>query len=653
MERIGVFVCHCGTNIKSTVDAARIVEYSRKEPGVVHSAEYAYLCSEAGQSIIATAIKEHNLTGIAVCACSPRMHENTFRKAAEKAGLNAYMVEMANIREQCSWVHKDKEEATEKALVLTRAAIAKIHLNSPLFPGTSPVTKRALVIGGGIAGIQTALDIAEAGFHVDIVESTPGIGGKMAQLDKTFPTLDCSACILTPKMVDAAAHENITLHTYSEVEKVEGFVGSFTVDIKKKARSVDMVKCTGCGDCWAKCPVKKIPSEFDSKMANRCAIYVPFAQAVPNVPVIDREHCIKFKTGRCGLCEKVCQPGAIDFEEKDTVITEQYGVIIIATGFEVMPLDKFGEYSYHASPDVITSLELERLTNAAGPTGGNLVRPSDKKKPETITFIQCVGSRDNTERGKTYCSKICCMYTAKHAISIKEKYPDININVFYIDVRTPGKGFEEFYRRAVEVYGVNYIKGQVGKVADEGDGLWVQAVDLLDNTRVDHKAGLVVLATAIEPGPSAKKISSMLSAGVDSNLFFTEAHPKLRPVESPTAGVFLSGCCHGPKDIPETVSQASAAACKAIGVLAKDRLTTNPCTAFSSKNLCNGCGMCVNVCPYGAVSISETGDEPVSDVNSALCQGCGACAVTCPSGAMDLNGFTHKQLMAEVDAVCR
>ena len=649
MQKVGVFVCHCGSNIKSTVDVAHVVEEIKNEPGVAFSQHYPYLCAEAGQLLVRNAIKEHGLTGIVVCACSPRMHEATFRKAAQKAGLNPYMVEIANIREQCSWVHKDMEEATQKAIVLARAAIAKVHKNTPLSPGFSPVAKRALVIGGGIAGIQTALDIADAGFEVDLVEATPSIGGKMAQLDKTFPTLDCAACILTPKMVDAAAHEHITIHTYSQVESVEGFVGNFNVTIRKKARSVCTSKCTGCGDCWAKCPVKNIPSEFESGLANHRAIYTPFAQAVPNVPVIDRNHCIKFKTGKCGLCQKICQPQAIDFTQEDSFVNQTYGVIIVATGFKPINLDKFGEYGYQHSQDVITSLELERITNAAGPTGGKLLCPSNGQKPKSITFIQCVGSRDTTCRGKTYCSKICCMYTAKHAIAIKEKHPEIDINVFYIDVRTPGKNFDEFYRRAVEVYGVNYIKGQVGKVADTGKGLQIQAMDMLDNKRIDCTTDMVVLATAIEPSDGAKSISTMLAAGVDTNGFFTEAHPKLRPVESPTAGIFLSGVCHGPKDIPETVAQASAAACKAIGILVKDKLTTNPCTAMSDTGLCNGCAACTNVCPYYAISITENG---VVEVNPTLCQGCGACAVTCPSGAMDLQGFTNKQLMAEVDAIC-
>lgn len=662
MQRIGVFVCHCGSNIAATVDVKKVARTAMMEPGVVHSDDYQYMCSEAGQARIMAAIQEKGLTGIVVCACSPRMHETTFRKAAERAGLNPYMVEIANIREHCSWIHKDMEEGTKKAVILTRAAIAKVNLNTPLKSGESRVTKRALVIGGGIAGIQTALDIADAGYEVDIVEKTPSIGGRMSQVDKTFPTLDCSACILTPKMVEAAAHDKITIYTYSEVEKVGGFVGDFTVDIRKKARSIDMDKCTGCGVCQEKCPYKKTPSEFNQGLNNRSAVYTPFAQAIPNVPVIDREHCIKFKTGKCGVCAKVCQAGAVDYEQQDEIVTEKYGAVVVATGFDTIKLDDFDEYAYSQSPDVITSLELERIMNAAGPTKGHLERISDGKAPKNMVFIQCVGSRDITCRGKSYCSKICCMYTAKHAMLIRDKYPGVNVTVFYIDVRTPGKNFDEFYRRAVEEYGVNYIKGQVGKVAPQPDGqLLVQGVDLLDNKQILVEADMVVLATAIEPDSSVRSIATMLTASIDTNNFLTEAHPKLRPVESPTAGVFLSGVCQGPKDIPETVAQAGAAAIKAVGLLAKDKLLTNPCTAKSDELLCNGCSNCENVCPYGAISYEEkeVNDSGIREVrrvavvNNALCQGCGACTVTCPCGAMDLQGFSNRQLIAEVDAICR
>ena len=664
MQRVGVFVCWCGSNIAGTVDVQAVSEALKGEPGVVFSANYQYMCSQSGQDLIKDAIKEHKLTGIVVCSCSPRMHEATFRKTAVAAGLNPYMVEIANIREQCSWVHKDIASGTEKAIILGKAAIAKVNLNAPLTPGESPVTKRALVIGGGIAGIQTALDIADAGFEVDIVEKQPTIGGKMAQLDKTFPTLDCAACILTPKMVDVAQNDKIRIFSYSEVTDVSGFVGNFNVKIKKKARYVKEDICTGCGACLEKCPMKKVPNEFNLGMDNRAAIYIPFAQAVPKIATIDPNACNMLKNGKCGLCARVCTAGAIDYTQKDEIIEEKYGAIVVATGFNPISMEKFDEFAYNQSKDVITSLEFERLTNAAGPSAGKLVRPSDGKHPHTIVFVQCVGSRCEScaEKGKEYCSKICCMYTAKHAMLTRDKYPDTEVYVFYIDVRTPGKNFDEFYRRAVEEYGVKYVKGMVGKVVPEGDKLKVQASDLLSNKQLHIDADLVVLAAAIEPDKSARSLATMLTASMDTNDFFTEAHPKLRPVESPTAGVFLSGTCQGPKDIPETVSQAGAAASKVIGLLCKDNLMGNPCVASSDELMCNGCSSCERVCPYGAISYIEkefrmpdrsTKIRRVASVNPAVCQGCGACTVACPSGAMDLNGFKNNQIMAEVDAICK
>ena len=664
MQRIGVFVCWCGSNIAATVDVQKVSELLRNEPGVVISENYQYMCSQAGQDMIKNAIHEHGLTGIIICSCSPRMHEATFRKTAAAAGINPYMVEIANVREQCSWVHKDIADATEKAVILGRAAIAKVNLNAPLVPGETPVTKRALVIGGGIAGIQTALDIADAGFEVDIVETKPTIGGKMAQLDKTFPTLDCAACILTPKMVDAGQNERIRIFSYSEVCEVHGFVGNFSVKIKKRARYVDETKCTGCGLCTEKCPQKGIPNEFNLGMDTRRAIYIPFAQAVPKVATIDPMHCNMLKNGKCGVCAKLCSVGAIDYKQQDEFIEERYGAIVAATGFNPIPMDKFDEFAYSQSKDVVTSLELERLMNAAGPTGGTLLRPSDGKHPHTIVFVQCVGSRCSADagKGKEYCSKICCMYTAKHAMLIREKYPDTEVFVFYIDVRTPGKLFDEFYRRAVEEYGVHYIKGMVGKVSPEGDKLIVQASDLIDNKQLHIAADMVVLAAAIEPDKSARPLATMLTASMDTNDFFTEAHPKLRPVESPTAGIFLSGACQGPKDIPETVAQAGAAASKVIGLLSKDKLVGNPCVAHSDENMCTGCSLCERVCPYGAITyIDKEFKMPdrtvqkrrIALVNDAVCQGCGACTVACPSGAMDLLGFSVQQIMAEVDAICK
>ena len=668
MERIGVFVCHCGTNIAGVVDVEKVAEELGKVDGVVYSTHYTYMCSSAGQKMIEDHIKDDKLTGVVLCSCSPRMHEKTFRACAERAGLNPYKVEVANIREQTSWVLKDVNEATEKAIALGKAAIAKSILDTPLTEGETPVTKRALVIGGGIAGITAALDIADAGFPVDIVEKKPTVGGKMAMLDKTFPTLDCASCIVTPKMTEVSQNPNIRILSYSEVVGVSGYIGNFSIDIKRRARFVDETKCTGCGECIEKCPNKKVPNDFNLNLDTKKAIYIPFAQAVPKVATIDDTYCLHMKglkNGKdnvCGFCQKACGVGAINFDMKDEVITEKYGAIIVATGYNPIDLDKFDEFAYNTSPDVVSSLEFERLCNASGPTNGHLKRPSDGKEPKNIVFIQCVGSRcaAGAEKGHEYCSKVCCMYTAKHAILTRDHYPDTNCYVFTIDVRTPGKNFDEFYRRAVEQYGVNYIKGQVGKITPLADGtLDVQGSDLILNKQVHIKADMVVLAASIEADKSARPLATMLTTSMDTNDFFLEAHAKLRPVESPTAGIFLAGCCQGPKDIPETVAQSSGAAAKAICLLIKDKLQNNPCTAQPDENACNGCGQCANVCPYGAISYIDkdfrgpnrtTITRHISQVNSAMCQGCGACTVACPSGAMDLKGFSNKQILAEVDA---
>ena len=652
MARVGVFVCHCGKNIAGTVDVERAAELAVELPGVVHAADYKYMCSDPGQRLIAEAIREHHLDRIVVAACSPSLHEPTFQACAEDQGLNRYMVEIANIREQCSWVHDDRAEATTKAVELIDSARAKTIQSRPLYPSTIPVEKRALIIGGGISGIQAAIDIGMAGYEAVIVEREPSIGGRMAQFDRTFPTLDCAACILTPKMVTVARDRNITLYTHSEVLEVSGYVGNYVAKIRKRARSVDPVKCTGCGTCWQKCP-SKVSSEFDQHLGERKAIYIPFPQAVPRVPVIDREHCIYFQRGKCKVCERFCEAGAIDYEQEDEVIEEKFGAIIVATGFTGFDHSTYGEYAGGKHPDIITGLQFERMANSSGPTGGEILRPSDGEKAETVVFVQCVGSRDK-HKGMAYCSRLCCMYTAKHGLLFKEQNPDGQAYVFYMDIRAAGKNYEEFVRRAQEEFGVNYLRGRVSRIFDRGGKLVVRGADTLAGTAVEIEADLVVLATALVAREDAVDVARMLGIPYDEYRLFTEGHPKLAPVETVSNGVFLTGACQAPKDIPDTVATASAASSKALGLFSHDTLSAEPIVAEIDQSKCTGCQACIAVCPFNAIETTEwrvpgtRQTKTVSHVIESLCHGCGNCTVVCPAGAPDLAGFSHEQILAQV-----
>jgi len=654
MARIGVFICHCGENIARTVDVVAVAASAARLPGVVHAVEYKYICSDPGQQMIRKAVSDLRLTGLVVGACSPRMHEATFRRAAAEAGLNPYLVEMANLREHCSWVHADRAAATAKAIDLVRVMVEKVKRNRSLEPIRVPIEPTALVVGGGIAGIQAALDIAQAGKKVILVERSASIGGHMARLSETFPTLDCSQCILTPRMVEAASHPNITLMTYSEVESVEGFVGNFQVTIRRKAKYVDWSKCTGCGDCWAKCPVKKIPSEFDAGLAPRTAIYRPFPQAVPNKPVIDAAHCLMLTKKKCGVCAKVCERGAIHFEDADELFRVKVGAVVLATGFDLWDHSAYGEYGGGRWADVVDGFQFERLASASGPTGGEIRRPSDGAVPQTVVFIQCCGSRD-AKVGKAYCSKICCMYTAKHAMLYKHKVHEGRAVVFYMDVRAGGKGYEEFVRRAVEADGVEYVRGRVSRIYRRRDGrLVVRGADTLAGKPVTIEADLVVLADAVVPRRGSERLARMFGVGYDADGFYSEAHPKLRPVETSAAGVFLAGACQSPKDIPETVSQASAAAAKVLGLFSRPELEREPVVAKVNENTCVHCRACLAACPYGAIEDHEIRDRQgrllkvVAKVNEGLCQGCGTCVAVCRSKSMDLEGFTDDQVFAQV-----
>ena len=665
MSRIGVFTCWCGENIARTVDVDEVAKRVAGFPGVVCSLNYKYMCSDPGQAMVREKIASEKLDGIVVASCSPHMHLKTFRKTAQTAGLNPYLVEMANVREHCSWVHHDKPSATAKAIDIIRLSIAKVCNNVPLKPIQVPVTRRALVIGAGVAGIQAALDIADAGHEVIVVEREPSIGGKMAGLSETFPTLDCSQCILTPRMVEVGQHPRIKLYSYSEVEAVDGFVGNFKIKIRQKARYVDVSKCTGCGDCWSVCPLKKNPSEFDYGMGMRPAIYIPFPQAVPARPVIDKKTCAKLIRNGCGLCEKKCKAGAIDFKDEDRVVEESVGCIVVATGYKLYSIAKvqpkaslsgYGEYGYGKYKDVIDSLQFERLISASGPTGGVFKRPSDGTIPKNVVFISCVGSRDNA-KGLPYCSKICCMYTAKHTMLYKHKVHDGQAHVFYMDIRAGGKGYDEFVRRAIEQDGAKYYRGRVSKITQENGKLVVRGADTLTGTPVTIEADLVVLASAMRPSDGVEELAQKLNIGYDEHGFLMESHPKLRPVETNTGGVFIAGACQAPKDIPESVAQASAAASKVQVMLAADELTREPEIAAINEQTCAACYTCLHTCPYHAIERAEvrTGRgvfiKNTARVNAGLCMGCGTCVSVCPSKSADLQGFSEQQIYAMVESL--
>jgi heterodisulfide reductase subunit A len=650
--RLGVYICHCGVNIKANVNVAKLAKFAEQLPYVRVARDYLYMCSEPGQQMIKKDIEEHGLDRVVVASCSPRMHEITFRNVLKSAGLNPYCLEMANIREHCSWVHDDKMKATQKAQKLLAAAVSKAALLEPLVEKEVEVTPAALVIGGGIAGIQAALDIADAGYKVYLVEREPSIGGHMIQLDKTFPTLDCSACILTPKMADVGNHPNIELFSYSEVVDVKGFIGNFEVTIKKKPRYIDEKKCTACGQCTQYCSIEA-PDPFNLNLSKRKCIYIPFPQAVPACYVIDPEHCRYFLTKDCTQCVEVCKKGvdAIDLNQQEELIEVKVGTVVVATGYDLFDPSAKPEYGYQLYENVITGLELERLSNASGPTTGEIIL--NGKKPKDVVFIQCVGSRDKSV-GNEYCSRVCCMYTAKQAHLVKEKLPEARITVFYMDVRAFGKGFEEFYDR-VKMEGVVYRRGNPSEVYRKGGRLAVKAEDTLRGELVEVEADLVVLATGIVPKKETAGIASLFKLSRSPDRFLLEAHPKLRPVYSASDGIFLAGCCQGPKDIPDTVAQAGAAAAKALIPLSRGIVSTQAITSFVRESDCRGCGFCVEACPFGAIErrqVQRGGlQSVVASVNEVLCKGCGVCASVCLSGAVQQKSFTDKQLLSMVVAL--
>jgi heterodisulfide reductase subunit A2 len=645
-RRIGVFVCHCGRNIAGSVDVERVVEQIKGYPDVVHAENYIYMCSDPGQRLVIKAIKEKNLDGIVMSNCSPSLHERTFRNLAASQGINPYLCEIANIREQCSWPHaSDKEAATAKAVTIIQTIVEKLRKNLSLIPAVVPVTKRVLVIGAGIAGMQSALDIASGGYHVILVEKSPSIGGHAAQLSETFPRLESVNILMIPIIEKVLSHPNIKLYRYAEVQSVSGYVGNFLVNIRQKASYIDDSKCDGCISCLQGCPVK-IPSGFERGLAEQSAIYVPSPQSLVRKPLIDIQSCRHFTSGDCEACQQICPKEAIDFKQQDVIAQEKVGAIIVSTGYDLYPHNRATEYA--VDPDVLDGLQFERLLSATGPTGGRIRRPSDNKVPRQLVFISCVGSRD-PEHGVPYCSRVCCIYSAKQAMLYKKTVPDGQAYVFYMDVRSDAKYYEEFTKKAVDEGGVLYIRGRVSRVFREGNVLKVWGTDTLTGKSIEISADMVVLATAMVASPGARELARKLNIISDANGFISEAHLKLRPVETLTSGIYLAGTAQWPRDIPETIASASGAASKILSLFSRKELLHEPTIAEVDTEICKGCGQCVSICAYGAIELDAK--KKVARVNEALCEGCGACAATCPSKAMKHRNWTPAQLFEMLDAV--
>ena len=648
LKRIGVFVCHCGTNIAGTVDVPRVVEEIARYPGVVHTEDYMYMCSDPGQDLLRKQIRENTLTGVVIACCTPTMHERTFRRAASLEDMNPYHLEIANIREQCSWPHiKEKETATRKAITIVRATIEKLRLNMELTPSVTPLTKRALVIGGGIAGIQAALDIANGGHEVILVERDTAIGGHARQLAGTFPTLERTGCLIAPILDEIAHHPLIKIYTCSDVEEVSGYVGNFTAQIRNRACFVDRSRCTACGLCLDRCPVS-VPSEFDRGLSQRKPIEIPAPGAVPFQPRIDATKCLHFNDGECSACQEICPAGAIDFADEDTFVDEEVGAIIAAPGYDLLPPDR--TRAIPQDPDIIDGLQFERILSSTGPTGGEIRRPSDGRTPQEIVFISCVGSRD-PENGVPYCSRVCCMYIAKQAMLYRQAVPDGQAYIFYTDMRSDARDFEEFVQGAMSDSGILYLRGDTPTMIRDGDNIRILGVDTLAAKDIEISADLVVLARAIIPHATTKELGRTLNIASDEQGFLTEAHIKLRPVETLTSGIFLAGTAQWPRDIPDTITSASGAASKVLSLFSQGELLREPVVASVDEETCTGCGQCVSVCTYHAIEVDAR--TKIAVVNEALCEGCGACSVTCPSKAMQLKNWTHRQYFAMIDATVR
>jgi heterodisulfide reductase subunit A len=634
--RIGIFVCECGGNIGDVVDVKAVVEKVKNWEKVVAAKYHKYLCSKPAQEMMAEAIKKENLDRVVVSSCTPRMHLATFQSVLERAGLNPYMLEFVNIREQDSWVHgpKPSAEATKKAVSLIRGGYERCLKLEPLEIISEKGSREILIVGGGIAGITAALELGYLGYKVHLVERRPSIGGNMAKLTKVFPTLDCAQCILTPRMAEVGRNPNVNLYTYAEVQEVRGRPGNYNVKVFMKPRGVDVEKCRSCGVCAKVCQVT-VPDEFNEGLSTRKAAYIEFPQAVPSAYIIDFNACTK-----CGKCEQYCPAKAINLNDMGKIIELNVGAIILATGYKLYDASKLENYGYGVYKDVITMMDLERLTSATGPTGG-YVKRADGGDVRNVAIVLCAGSRDKNHI--SYCSRICCMYALKQAFVLK-KMLGVDVTIYYTDIRATGKGYEDLYWRDQEA-GVVFIRGKVAEVWKNNNGkLVVQAEDTLTGETREDEFDMVALATPMVPPDGLKELSEKMKVSLGEDGFITEKHPKLDPVDSLVTGIFACGCALSPKDVRDTVSDALGAAAKAALFLKSDYVTTSPEKAFVIADLCNGCEVCVKICPVNAVTMHDG----KAKIDPFQCTGCGACIPECPQEAIDFKNSTTKQIIANI-----
>jgi heterodisulfide reductase subunit A len=631
--RIGVWVCECGGNIGDVVDVERVVDAVK--PDVAYVRKERYLCSKPSIDAMKQAVERQRLDRVVLACCTPKMHRETFLGNLEEKGVNPAFLEMVNIREQDSWVHKDDHEgATLKAIDLVRGAIERAKEAVPLESKTMKVVPEALVIGGGVAGITTSLRLSEFGLKVHLVEKRPSIGGHMIQFPKVFPTLDCSQCILTPKMAQVSQSRNIDLMSYAEVEEVTGVPGDFDVKVRLKPRGVDVEKCIGCGACSRVCPTD-VPAEHDERLGNRKAAYIPFPQSVPSVYTIDLENCV-----RCGQCAKVCPRQAIDLDDQGKIVDLKVGAIVMATGYELYDLSGLPQYGYGKYPNVVTSLEMERILDVNGPTQSQLIVPKTGRQVKSVAYVLCAGSRD-TEVGRPYCSKVCCIYALKQAQLLRDRGVDVWIH--YIDIRASGRRYEEFYRTTQEK-GAMFVKGKVTEIVPSGDQVLVRGEEMMLNRMMENLVDLVVLAPPMITTDETLRLAEILRVPVDEDKFILERHPKLDPMATKHDGIYAAGTVIGPKDIQTTTAEAEGAAMKVVNFLSAARVIEPNKAFLASPERCDGCGECAKVCPESAITIVD--GKPV--VNEIMCTGCGACVPACPTGALDQQGLMDAQIRAQI-----